>query len=242
MHYYAISHHNGISRTNLDCRVEPTLEATEKLVRFIAQPQETNFGTMWTVGLNENHKDPAYLNGPLIVHNDSTYFNESTGLQVFHMFERDINGEGGLSTLVDGFKVAEILKQENPLHFKNLTEIEIESEYIEPGFHYKCKGPVIKIDPTTKEIYQIRFNIYDRSALPPSRVNEFYKSYAHFLEILEKEELYWKHCLKPGTVVIYNNWRILHGRTSFTGKRVFGGCYVSMTEFLSKARTLQLIS
>jgi len=55
------------------------LEATEKLVRFIAQPQETNFGKMWTVGLNENHNDPAYLNGPLIVHNDSTYFNESTG-------------------------------------------------------------------------------------------------------------------------------------------------------------------
>lgn len=54
--------------------------------------------------------------------------------------------------------------------------------------------------------------------------------------------MYWKHCLQPGTVVIYNNWRILHGRTSFTGKRFFGGCYVSMTEFLSKARILKLIS
>ncbi|XP_025205009.1 trimethyllysine dioxygenase, mitochondrial [Melanaphis sacchari] len=221
--------------------VEPTLEATEKLVRFIAQPQETVFGTMWTVGNHKNHKDPSYLNGPLIVHNDSTYFNESTGLQVFHMFERDINGKGGFSTIVDGFKAAEILKKENPSHFKNLTEIEIESEYIEPGFHYKCKGPVIKIDPTTNEVYQIRFNIYDRSPLPPSRVNEFYKSYAHFLEILEREEMCWKHCLKPGTVIIYNNWRILHGRTSFTGKRIFGGCYISMTEFLSKARILQLI-
>lgn len=77
-------------------------------------------------------------------------------LQVFHMLERDIDGEGGLSTIVDGFKVAEILKKENPLHFKNLTDIEIESEYIEPGIHYKCIGPVIKIDATTKEVYQIR--------------------------------------------------------------------------------------
>jgi len=72
------------------------------------------------------------------------------------MLERDINCKGGLSTIVDGFKVAEILKEENPLHFKNLTEIEIESEYIEPGFHYKCTGPVIKIDSKTKEVYQIR--------------------------------------------------------------------------------------
>jgi len=87
-----------------------------------------------------------------------------------------------------------------------------------------------------------RFNIYDRSALPPSHVNEFYKSYAHFIEILGREEMYWNHCLEPGTVMIYNNWRVLHGRTSFTGKRIFGGCYVSMTEFLSKARTLKLIT
>lgn len=54
--------------------------------------------------------------------------------------------------------------------------------------------------------------------------------------------MYWNHCMQPGTVMIYNNWRVLHGRTSFTGKRIFGGCYVSMTEFLSKARTFKLIS
>lgn len=59
--------------------MEPTLEATEKLAKFIAQPQQTIFGTMWVVGNHYDHKDSAYLNGPLIVHNDSTYFNESTG-------------------------------------------------------------------------------------------------------------------------------------------------------------------
>lgn len=72
------------------------------------------------------------------------------------MLERDKNGEGGLSTIVDGFKVAEILKQENPLHFKNLTEIEIESEYIETDFNCKWTGPVIKVNSTTNEVYQIR--------------------------------------------------------------------------------------
>lgn len=72
------------------------------------------------------------------------------------MLERDNKSNGGLSTIIDGFKVVEILKQENPLHFKNLTEIEIESEYIEPGVHCKWNGPVIKIDRTTNEVYQIR--------------------------------------------------------------------------------------
>lgn len=72
------------------------------------------------------------------------------------MLERDINGKGGQSTLVDGFKAAEILKQENPLHFKNLSEIEIETEYKDPDFYCKWTGPVIKIDRTTNEIFQIR--------------------------------------------------------------------------------------
>lgn len=73
------------------------------------------------------------------------------------MLKRDINGEGGISTVVDGFKVAEILKYENPLHYKNLTEIEIESEFIEPGFHCKWTGPVIKTNRTTNEVTQIRY-------------------------------------------------------------------------------------
>lgn len=72
------------------------------------------------------------------------------------MLERDIDGEGGFSTVVDGFKVAEILKQENPLHFKILCDIEIESEYVEPEFNCKWTGPVIKIDRNTNEVYQIR--------------------------------------------------------------------------------------
>lgn len=72
------------------------------------------------------------------------------------MLERDIDGEGGFSTVVDGFKVAEILKRENPLHFKILTEVEIESEYIEPGCNCKWVGPVIKTKHNTDEVYQIR--------------------------------------------------------------------------------------
>ncbi|XP_050544699.1 trimethyllysine dioxygenase, mitochondrial-like [Daktulosphaira vitifoliae] len=223
--------------------VQPTVEATEKVVRCLASPQSTLFGTaMWTVGNKEGHEDPAYLSGPLVVHTDSTYFSESTGLQIFHMLERDSNGTGGESTYVDGFKAAEILKQENPTHFKNLTEIEIESEYIEPGAHYKCTGPVIKVNKTTGEIYQIRFNIYDRSPKPPTRSQEFYESYAHFVEILKRKDLYWKQTLLSGTIIFVNNWRVFHGRTEFTGRRYFCGCYVSMSDFLSKARILGLKS
>lgn len=47
--------------------------------------------------------------------------------------------------------------------------------------------------------------------------------------------------LQPGTIAFLNNWRVLHGRASFTGYRKMGGCYVAMGELLSKARILKVI-
>lgn len=47
--------------------------------------------------------------------------------------------------------------------------------------------------------------------------------------------------LQPGTVLFFDNWRIFHGRASYTGHRVMSGCYVSRDDWLSKARTMNLI-
>lgn len=44
-----------------------------------------------------------------------------------------------------------------------------------------------------------------------------------------------------GRVVFFDNWRVLHGRAEFTGKRVFGGAYMSRRDFMSAARTRNLV-
>ena len=48
-----------------------------------------------------------------------------------------------------------------------------------------------------------------------------------------KTEFQWRHILKPGELLIFNNWRILHGRGSFKGKRKMSGCYINMEDFES---------
>ncbi|KAJ8726847.1 hypothetical protein PYW08_015244 [Mythimna loreyi] len=45
----------------------------------------------------------------------------------------------------------------------------------------------------------------------------------------------------PGTVMIMDNFRVLHGRTGFSGSRVLGGSYVARSDWLDKARALGLI-
>lgn len=43
-------------------------------------------------------------------------------------------------------------------------------------------------------------------------------------------------------VCIFDNWRVLHGRTEYSGQRQMVGCYVSHSEYLSVARRYGMIS
>lgn len=52
----------------------------------------------------------------------------------------------------------------------------------------------------------------------------WYTAAAKWEEILRSKELEYRFQLKPGTTVIFNNHRVLHGRTAFTGlRRICGG-------------------
>lgn len=89
-----------------------------------------------------------------------------------------------------------------------------------------------------------RFNIYDRSARLPVQKNQvdmFYKSLRALASAVYNPAGEWWFKLKPGTVAFVNNWRVMHGRSSFTGKRHLIGSYLSMADFLSRARVLRLI-
>lgn len=84
----------------------------------------------------------------------------------------------------------------------------------------------------------------DRAVLNNIATDEIFEFYKHYrvlaTEILSKENE-WKFKLKPGTVCIFDNWRVLHGRTVYTGKRQMVGCYVSRSEFMSVARRMKFI-
>jgi len=48
----------------------------------------------------------------------------------------------------------------------------------------------------------------------------------------------YQFLLTPGDVLVTNNWRVLHGRTEFTGDRRLSGAYIRMQDFISKTRVL----
>ncbi len=47
--------------------------------------------------------------------------------------------------------------------------------------------------------------------------------------------------LGPGMVLFIDNWRVLHGRSGFTGYRELCGCFLNRDEWLGKLRAQRIV-
>lgn len=72
-------------------------------------------------------------------------------------------------------------------------------------------------------------------------MTHFYKALRVLTTEIFSPDNEWRFRLRPGTIVVFDNWRVLHGRTAYDGRRQMVGCYVSRSEFLSVVRTMGLL-
>lgn len=218
------------------------IQSTEVAITRLFPVHKTLFGEMFSLTDEKVHSDSAYSKDYIGAHNDNTYFNDASGLQIMHCLQH--TGTGGESLLLDGFNVLNNLKLKYPNVFDRLAEVEVPGEYIEAGEYHYYSAPLFRKHSITGYLEQIRFNIYDRAPLntiPFERVEQFYKDFGILAKEIQQPNNEWWFKLSPGTVMFFDNWRVLHGRAQFTGKRTLCGGYVSRTAFMSKARTLGII-
>lgn len=215
---------------------------TKKLLERIAFIRLTHYGGFYDFTADLASRDTAYTALALDAHTDNTYFSDPAGLQAFHLLSHD-DGEGGASLLVDGFKVANDLLREDPKAYEVLSTVNLhghasgnEGMSIQPyrGF------PVLNHDPTTGFLVQVQWNSNDRGAidLPIEKMEEWYAAAAKWVEILRRpENEYWRQ-LTPGRVLVFDNWRVMHGRSAFTGKRRICGAYINRDDWISRFKML----
>jgi trimethyllysine dioxygenase len=209
-------------------------------------PLTPSLGGFWDFTADLTFKDTAYTNESLGAHTDNTYFTDPARLQLFHLLSHT-DGSGGENTLVDGFAAAAQLRAENPAHYDQLVKHRHpwhasgnEDSCIQPS----AQAPVFAIHPDFGKMYQIRWNNYDRAPKTNWTAQEqesWYSAARHYNKILQSKEI--KQTLQPGSalseyrviifmyflltdiVLVFDNWRMLHGRTEFTGKRRMCGGY-----------------
>ena len=216
-----------------NCKTE--IGSVENIAKKIGYVRNSIFGGLWSFESNEDKADSAYTQEELRPHTDATYSNDAPGLQLLLCCK--YKAKGGHSIMVDGFKIAEIIKKESKEIFEILSTINVKGNYIGDGVFLEAERPIFNLN-SSKELFQVSFNNYDRA---PFRFEKeltikFYEAIRKFDLMANSREFQWRHILKPGELLIFNNWRVLHGRGSFEGTRKISGCYINKEDFDSSCR------
>ncbi len=230
--FLKILHQYGFSVVK-NCKTE--ISSVENIVNKIGYVRNSIFGSLWSFESNEDKADSAYTQEELRPHTDATYSNDAPGLQLLLCCE--YKAKGGDSIMVDGFKIAEVIKKDNKELFDVLSTVNVRGSYIGDGVFLEAERPIFNLD-SNKELFQVSFNNYDRA---PFRFKKdltikFYEAIRKFDLMANNKEYQWRHILKPGELLIFNNWRVLHGRGSFDGTRKISGCYINKEDFDSSCR------
>lgn len=213
-----------------------TAAATEALIRRVGYVRETIFGGFWEFTADLSKADMAYTNLHLSAHTDGTYSHDAPGLQMLHCLYFD--GTGGESMMVDGFKIADVLRSTEPGLFDVLSDVAIPGQYIGDGAHLMAARPVFRHDHNGT-LVQVSYNNSDRAPflLSPDEMTKLYAAMRAFDHLANGESMQWRHVLRPGEALLFDNWRVLHGRHAYTGKRTMCGAYLNHEDFESRLRT-----
>lgn len=224
-------------------------DGSSELADRLGHVRETDFGRffdiisepeVWTMSQSTAAMDP---------HTDDPYRYTPSGISILHCWEASPTG-GGRSTLVDGFAVAEDLRVAEPGAFDMLTSVAVpwvrhRTESVDQGeaVHLVAHAPVISLD-RDGEVCGVRFHERSMGTLDidPSLMNDYYRALIKFTKRVRSADFQWEHGLQPGDALVFDNQRVLHGRTAFDGdpgRRHLRLCTVDRDQVHSALRLLR---
>ncbi|MBS0366494.1 MAG: TauD/TfdA family dioxygenase [Proteobacteria bacterium] len=203
--------------------------------------RETNFGPLFDVRSTVQATDLAYTSLALDPHTDNPYRAPVPGIQLLHCL---VNGtDGGLSTLVDGFAVAQALRQEEPAAFAILSHTPVRFRYLDADTELVASAVPIELDVTgaVRAVhYSPRLDFVP--LLAPQQLTDYYRARRLFDARLRSDRYQIRFRLERGELVMFDNCRLLHGRTAFDprqGARHLQGCYIDSDGPRSRYRVLR---
>jgi gamma-butyrobetaine dioxygenase len=215
--------------------------AVLKVARTFGFARETNFGVLFDVRSVPDAEDLAYTSLALDPHTDNPYRAPVPGIQLLHCLTNRTTG--GLSTLVDGLAVAEALRAEDPGAFAMLTRVVVRFRYIDAGIELVADAPLIACDGDGRFAaihYSPRLDFVP--LLPPDELTAFYRARRVLDRMLRSDRFALGFRLDDGDLVMFDNRRLLHGRTGFDpaeGSRHLQGCYIDIDVPRSLYRVLR---
>jgi len=218
-------------------------ESAFHVLNRISHTRQTFFKTPFEVINIPKPNNSAYTAHALRNHMDLPWFETPPGYQFLHCLIN--SAEGGDSSAVDGFAVANYLRTNEKDIFETLVNIPLkfrDKDYTQELIR-SFYGSAISL---TKDgdYNDIRFSIATMDALDchPDIMDKVYKAHRRFGKLLHDDKFQIKFRLEPGDIFSFNNRRALHGRTAFdpnSGHRHLQGYYMDRDEILGRLNFLK---
>ena len=216
-----------------------------KILNRISHIRETFFKTPFEVINIPKPNNAAYTSAGLFSHTDLPFFEYAPGYQFLHCLINESNG--GDSSVVDGYAVADYIKKNTPNIFNQLisTPIKFKDNDFTQNKVRIIHSPVITLDEN-KDYSDIRFNISAVGAfdIHPDKMKKYYSSYRKFSSLVHEKKFTVNFRLQAGDILCFDNRRVLHGRTSFdpnSGQRHLQGYYMDRDEILGRLNFLKKV-
>ena len=173
------------------------------------------------------------------------------GLLAFHCVE--YKGEGGESMLLDGFSVAERIRQTHPEYFTLLSKVSIlfKVDYDDGFYHSRKTFFDVNYEG---EIIRVNYNYLDRQPFDAQSFDEmknvlgcdsnkgvvtYYRALRLLHSLLYSDKFLYEFKLLPGMLLVFNNHRLMHGRRALNGHRKLCGTSLDSGELESKLKLLE---
>ncbi len=220
---------------------------SNEIIELVGPQRQTHFGT-YKLTNKISVDNVGDITDALDPHIDETYRLSGIGITIFQVIRPSV--VGGDSTLVDGFEAVNRLRKQFPEDFELLTKIPIVSHRLDQAANsgqqqrwYKSRLPVIQLDPDQK-VCGVRLNERQIAPLdlPHELVGPGYHALRRIFEIVYDPALRLNFKLKAGEGLLFNNQRVLHGRTKYSTEeptRSVLTSSVDLDDFYSTLRLLQ---
>jgi gamma-butyrobetaine dioxygenase len=190
-------------------------------------------------------KDLAYTSSAINLHTDNPYRDPVPDYQILHAIEHCTHDPphsecSVTNVFVDGFKVADDLRKEDPEAFRLLSQVKVRFENnggdnstatinFKPVIELRSEDGYLEAGQPAAIHFSAKSGGY-APFLDPVTLEQFYKAKRKFSHMLHSEKYAIRLKLFPGAMAVFDNKRILHARTNVAptdGKRWLQGCYMN---------------
>ena len=213
----------------------------ETMALRIGPIRETHFNRIFDVISKADSDTLAYTSHHLAAHTDIPTRESPPGIQLLHC--RIAEAKGGQSTLTDGFKVAHDIKRQFPTHYKTLTSAKWCHANRAGATDYRWSAPIIGLDDRGEPL-EVRLLPFSRAPLQADYkdMDSIYAALVCFMNLINSSDYQISFPLAAGDLIMFDNRRVLHGRSEFypkTGDRALRGTYIERDDVMSKIREFE---